>query len=308
MAKGRETKIIVFVNEGLDAILGVKPSPDGKQVVQQEENPVYRIGPDDRAALEEAVRLRDASGSGRVVAVTIGSETRTRERELRFCLARGVDQAVQVITEETSFRDAFTTAAIMQKVTEKIGFDIIICGNQSWDFHRSQVGAVLAESLGIPQVSRVVKIEARDRSAVRVSRRLDKGDREIVECPLPALVSIDHLIEEPEYIPVNALILSEREPIETWNLPSLGIHQDDLRRESAKVELVDYEPPRPRAKRIAVPDSSMSVDKKIHLLLAGGMTQDPKKGGGDFIQGAPDKVTGEIIKFLEEKGFIPSSK
>jgi len=300
-------KIVVFVNEGLDAVMGVKPAPDGKRVVQGEREPVYRIGPDDRAALEEAIRLRDAYGSGRVVAITIGSEPQARDRELRFCLARGVDQAVQVIAEETPYRDAFTTAGIMQKAAEKIGFDIILCGNRSWDFHRSQVGAVLAEYLEIPQVSRVVRVEAVDRSSVRVSRRLDKGDREIVESPLPALISIDHLVEEPEYVPVNALLLAEEKTLDVWNLPSLGIHLEELRQEGGKAELVGFEPPRPRAKRIAVPDSSMSVDKKIHLLLAGGMTQDAKKGG-DFVQGAPEQVAGEIMKFLEEKGFVPSSK
>ncbi|UCD83391.1 MAG: electron transfer flavoprotein subunit beta/FixA family protein [Deltaproteobacteria bacterium] len=296
-------KILVLVKEVMDANAGLAPSPDGSRVLPDGTDPVCRIGPDDRAALEEAVKIRASQGSGSVTAVTVGSTENVNG--LRICLARGVDRAVRIVTEDNPYQDAFSTARIIKKAVEKLGFNLILCGNKSYDLGRSQVGAILAELLGIPQVSRVVKIETGNRTRVQVQRRMEKGDREIVECPLPALLTVDHLAGEPQYISVNALLVAENQPVESWDLASLDLTSDKLDQEGSQTRLMAFEPPRPRPKKIFVPDSSLSPDQKINLLLTGGLTQEKKKGS-DLLQGSPDHLADEIIKFLKEKGIIPS--
>jgi len=160
---------------------------------------------------------------------------------------------------------------------------------------------ILSEYLGIPAVTRVVKTELCGPALLRVQRRLEKGDREILECPLPAVLAVDHLIAEPRYVSVNAQLIADRLAVPAWELSDLGLKPAEL---EARTQLQALEPPRPRPKRIQAPDASMSADQKINLLLSGGIAQDRKKGGSDIVKGKPDQVAEEIVKFFKEKGLL----
>ncbi|MDD5222935.1 MAG: electron transfer flavoprotein subunit beta/FixA family protein [bacterium] len=292
-------EIIVFIKSGLDVNVSLKPAPEGRGLIQEERDPVWRMAPDDRAALEEAVRIREALGSGRVTAVTTGS--RKQDRALGYCLARGVERAFRIEMEDSAYQDAFTVARVWEKAARKLDYGLIFCGNRNWNPNSAQSAVILAELLGIPAVTRVVRTEIRDQDLLQVQRRLEKGDREILECPRPAVLAVDHLIPEPRYVSVNALMISDRRAIPVWELADLGLKPSEL---EARTRLQALEPPRPRPKKIQAPDSSMSADQKISLLLSGGITQDKKKGGSDFVKGKPEQVADEIIKFLKEKGLI----
>jgi electron transfer flavoprotein beta subunit len=290
-------EILVFIKSGLDVNVSLKPTPEGRGLIQEEPYPIWRMAPDDRAALEEAVRIREALGSGRVTAVAAGP--RKQDRALSYCLARGVERAVRIELEDSAYQDAFAVARIWEKAARKLDYGLIFCGNKNWNPNSSQTPVILAEYLGIPSITRVVKAEIQGQSALRVQRRLEKGDREILECPLPAVLAVDHLVPEPRYVSVNALMISDRQPIPAWDLANLGLNPAELK---ARTRLQALEPPRPRPKKIQAPDASLSADQKINLLLSGGIAQDKKKGGSDFVKGKPEQVAEEIIKFFREKG------
>ncbi|MCX5859061.1 MAG: electron transfer flavoprotein subunit beta/FixA family protein [Proteobacteria bacterium] len=292
-------EILVFIKSGLDSNVSLKPSPDGRGLIQEETDPIWRMAPDDRAALEEAMRTREALGSGRVTAVTTGS--RKQDHALGYCLARGVERAVRIEMEDSAYQDAFVVARVWEKAARKLDYGLIFCGNKNWTPNSSQSAVILAEYLRIPAVTRVVKTELCGPALLRVQRRLEKGDREILECSLPAVLAVDHLIPEPRYVSVNALMISDRQAIPAWELAELGLKPAEL---EARTRLAALEPPRPRPKKIQAPDSSLSADQKISMLLSGGIAQDKKKGGSDFIKGKPEQVADEIIKFLKEKGLI----
>jgi len=292
-------EIIVFIKSGLDVNVSLKPTPDGRGLIQEEPYPIWRMTPDDRAALEEAVRIREALGSGRVTAVAAGP--RKQDLALGYCLARGVERAVRIEMEDSAYQDAFAVARVWEKAARKLNYGLIFCGNKNWTPNSAQSAVILAEYLGIPAVTRVVKTELCGPALLRVQRRLEKGDREILECSLPAVLAVDHLIPEPRYVSVNALMISDRQAIPAWELADLGLKPAEL---EARTQLQALEPPKPRAKKIQAPDASMSADQKISMLLSGGIAQDKKKGGSDIIKGKPDQVAEEIIKFFKEKGLI----
>ena len=292
-------EILVFIKSGLDVNVSLKPTPDGRGLIQEEPYPIWRMAPDDRAALEEAVRIREALGSGRVTAVAAGP--RKQDRSLSYCLARGVERAVRIELEDSTYQDAFAVARVWEKAARKLDYGLIFCGNINWSPNSAQSAAILAEYLGIPAVTRVVKTELNGPALLRVQRRLEKGDREILECPLPAVLAVDHLIPEPDYVSVNALMISDRQAIPVWELADLGLKPGEL---EARTRLQALEPPRPRPKKIQAPDASLSADQKINLLLSGGLAQDKKKGGSDFVKGKPEQVAEEIVKFLKEKGLL----
>ena len=186
----------------------------------------YVINSNDKNALEEALRLRDAHGA-EVIALSFG-EPRVDDA-LREALAMGVDQAF-LLTDET-FTEADTAAAamILGKAIEKIGdYDLILTGQRALDTGASQIGPRLAEYLDLPQVLGVREVSGVDDGTLRAKRNWKEGYAE-VEVGLPALLSIAPQTNKPRY-PHGARIMNAyREwEVATWGLADLGLTEEEL--------------------------------------------------------------------------------
>jgi len=135
-----------------DARLDVRS--DGTWI--QEENIKFEINSYDTYALEEALRMKDAAGSGEVLVVSIGPDRVTQS--LRTALGMGADRAVHVKDPEADAADALGAAKLLAAVAKAESPDVIFTGLMADDGNAAAVGPMLAELLGIPSTTSVMKV------------------------------------------------------------------------------------------------------------------------------------------------------
>lgn len=186
----------------------------------------YIINPNDKNALEEALRLKDRHGA-EVVALSLGKPR--VDDALREALAMGADRAFLLTDEALADVDAAAAALILGRAIERIGeYDLILTGQRALETGASQIGPRLAEYLGLPQVLEVREISNLDDGKLR-ARRHWKGGIAEVEVGLPALLSIAPEANQPRY-PHGARIMNAyREwQVTTWGLADLGLTEEDI--------------------------------------------------------------------------------
>lgn len=158
------------------------------------------INPDDKAALEVALQIKEKTGAA-VTVVSMGPPQ--ADVALREALAMGADDAVLLSGREFGGSDTYATSTIVAAGVKKIGFDIVITGRQAIDGDTAQVGPQIAEHLGIPQVSYAEDINVVDGKVI-VKRKFE--DREhILEMPTPCLITALAELAEPRYMSVGGV-------------------------------------------------------------------------------------------------------
>jgi electron transfer flavoprotein beta subunit len=158
----------------------------------------------DLAAVEEALRIREAAGEGSVVVTTFGDES--SDEVLRRALAMGADRAVRAETAAVGHPDPLGVASALAAVARREAPDLVLCGVQSSDSVQAATGVMLAELLDVARVAVVVRVEcdpARRRAVVH--RELEGGLLDVVEVDLPALLTIQTGINEPRYATLRAI-------------------------------------------------------------------------------------------------------
>lgn len=185
----------------MNIVVCIKQVPDTTKVkINPETNTLIRegvesiINPFDHYAIEEAVRLREAHG-GTVKVMTMGPPQ--AESALREAVSLGADEAYLVSDRAFAGSDtwstAYTLAAAIRKLEE---IDLILCGKQAIDGDTAQVGPSLADQLDIPFIAFVRKVRSISDSELVVERVFEEGF-EVVQSPLPALITVVKEINEP---------------------------------------------------------------------------------------------------------------
>lgn len=179
------------------------------------------INPDDRTALEEALRIKEMAG-GTVTALSMGPPQ--AEYALREALAMGADEAILLSDRAFAGADTWATSFTLAQAIKKIGrYDLIFCGRQAIDGDTAQVGPELAEHLNLPQVTYVKKIISLTRDKAVVERALEDG-YEVIEVTLPAVLTAVKELNTPRYATasgiVNAFTVKE---IKVWGLAQLEV-------------------------------------------------------------------------------------
>jgi electron transfer flavoprotein alpha subunit len=171
------------------------------------------LNPFDRAAVAEAVRLREADG-GEVVAMSMGPPQ--AEEALREALGMGADRAVLLSDRVFAVADTIGTSRTLAMALQKEGFDLVLCGRKTVDSETWQVPPEVAAFLGVPHLTSVASIDAG-----RAARETDTGEA-VYELPLPAVVSIAQALTE-ESSPTGS--------VETWTAADLvdDVQEDDKR-------------------------------------------------------------------------------
>ena len=170
--------IVACVKQVPDTEAQIKVKPDGSGI--EEGGIKWVMNPYDEFGVEEALKLKEKNG-GEVTIVCVGP-ARAMET-IRTALAMGADKGIHICDPAFDGADAYTTASALAAAIKGIPHDIIFCGQRAIDDDSAQVGAVLAELLGIPQVTVVTKFEFAGR-AVKVIRPIE-GAQLLIECPLP---------------------------------------------------------------------------------------------------------------------------
>jgi len=265
---------------------------------QKEPVPVYAVNPADRCALEEAIKLRERFG-GQVTVLTVGPQP--AKQAIYNCLARGSDKGIHLLAENSIVSDYYTTALALSQAIVDLNATIVLCGARSLDEGSSQVPPALAELLGLPQVTEVIKLEvSADGKCARVVRRLERGNREIVECPLPAVIAMVTGINEPRYISVHSLRVASAREITTYDLGAGGLTSDEGEEVQPLTRVLRATPPRIRPKRMISPDSSMSAADRLKFIMSGGIEQKEC----DLLEEPVDELAQKVSRILQDEGLV----
>ncbi len=254
--------LAVFVKHVPDAAeADLRIGPDGRSV--RAEDLPFQMNEWDRFALEEAARLKEATG-GSLTAFLIGPGE--HEDSLRRCLAVGADRAVRVWDE--SF-PTLGPAAVARALAAAVGeerFDLYLCGAQAADDGYAVVGPTLAVLLGVPWAALVCRLELQDGRIV-CDRELEAGWFERVELALPALVTVQTGINEPRYVSILGIRKARSKPLEVRGLADLGVDPDEIGRLGALTRLEALEPPPPGREAEMLEGSPAEVARKAVAVL-----------------------------------------
>ncbi|RPH95935.1 electron transfer flavoprotein beta subunit/FixA family protein [candidate division KSB1 bacterium] len=198
--------VLVLVKAVADSEALIKPAADGQSVAL--EGISWIISPYDEYAIEEALKQRDADGSGEVTAMSFGGDD--VPKVLRTALAMGVDRAVHIKGNVSP--DALATARVLAAAIKNIHYDLILCGKQAIDHDHHAVGVMVAELLDIPSVSVVTKL---DRTGNKlICEREVEGGVEVVETTLPCLLTCNKGLNEPRYASLKGIMAAKKKPLD----------------------------------------------------------------------------------------------
>ena len=177
------------------------------------------ISPFDENAVEAALRIKDARG-GKITVISLG--TNLLREVVKKPLSMGADEIILLEDEAFADGDSHSTAYALAMAIKKIGdYDLIFCGRQAADWDAGQVGSGIAEMLGLPSVTLARKVASTDGKA-RVERVTADG-YEVVEVPLPALITVSNELGEPRYPTIKGIMAARKiEPV-IWKPADIGV-------------------------------------------------------------------------------------
>jgi electron transfer flavoprotein beta subunit len=217
----------------------------------------------DEYAIEEGLRLKEAHG-GEVTILSMGPE-RTAE-SIRKALSMGADKAVHVSDPALHGACAIQTAQVLAKALGTVDWDLVVAGSESTDARLSVVPALLAEVLGVAQLTHARKVTV-DGSTVTIERQRDDGYTS-VHGQLPAVVSVVEKINEPRYPSFKGIMAAKSKPVQTLTVADLGMSPDDVGLAHATSEVLDFTPAPPRQASVIVKDDAGSGAAAIADFLA----------------------------------------
>jgi electron transfer flavoprotein beta subunit len=210
-------------------VVTVKQVPDpNSTLVLEADNTLSRekevvLDPGDECGIEEGLQLREAHG-GEVILVSMGPE-RAKDA-IRKGLSMGADRGVLIRDAQLAGADALLTARALAAAIEPEQPDLVICGTESYDGSTGMVPPMLAELLGVPQLTVAKKVEV-DGATVRVHRQTSDG-YQVVEAASPALVTVTAGIAEPRYASLKGIMAARSKEIKLLTLGDLGIERGDV--------------------------------------------------------------------------------
>jgi electron transfer flavoprotein beta subunit len=203
----------------------------------------------DEYAIEEGLRIVEAHG-GEVTILSVGPGKATES--VRKALSMGADKAVHVLDDGIAGSDALATSAILAAALPKTAFDLVIAGAESTDARTGVVPAMLAERLGVAQLTLASKVDV-DGMSVTVRRASDEGV-DVVTGSLPAVISVLEKINEPRYPSFKGIMAAKKKPVQTLSLSDLGIAGDSVGLGGSVTEVIDFAARPPRAVGVVVTD------------------------------------------------------
>src|SRR5579863_137323 len=291
-------------------IVCVKQSPDSSSVYVDPisgqidaERFVQVLNPADACAIEAAVRLKEQLG-GTIQVLTIGPKD--AEGALRAALAIGADSAIRLWSTQADAWGPFTVAAALAACIQASSPwpDIIFCGDSASDWSSGIVGPIIAEILNFPQitgVSQLIVVDAQDTektTRLRVTRKLERGYRELLEAQPPLLMTVTADLNEPRYPSLPAHVAALRATIPAYD--PLADATNTAYADADETTLLEMHTPRPRPRRILAPNSHHSAFERIGEIVSAGATGRQTR----LIEGSNEELAQALIAFLRNKGFL----
>jgi len=195
----------------------------------------------DEFAIEEGLKIAEAQG-GEVTILSMGPAKAAES--IRKALSMGADKAVHVIDDALAGSDALETSLAIAEALKVVGFDLVVFGSESTDARTGVVPAMVAERLGVPQLTLAGKVDVSG-SEVTIRRVADDG-YEVVTGSLPAVVSVVEKINEPRYPTFKGIMAAKKKPVQTLTLADLSVDASAVGLANAATWVNDFaaRPPR----------------------------------------------------------------
>ena len=253
----------------MNIVVLVKQVPDSgsERKLDPADNTVARAAADnvvneiDEYAIEEALVVKEAHG-GEVTVLTVGPDSATDA--IRKALSMGADKAVHVSDEAIKGSDAVQISAVLAAALQQLEYDLVICGAEATDSQMSVMPALLAERLGLPQLSGARKLTV-DGGVAKIERQTD-GGYWAVEAPLPAIVSTWDTINEPRYPSFKGIMAAKKKPVETKTLADLGVDAGSVGLATATSQVLDFAGRPPKGEGVKVTDEVDGAQKFVDFL------------------------------------------
>ncbi len=262
-------KILVVVRQVPDSTTNIKIRPDGQDIDRAGVKMV--VNPFDEFAIEQAVQLKEKRKDVAGVTALIVGPAQAAEA-LRTALAVGCDDGIHLQDDAFAGLDELQVAALIAVVVKGGGYDLILIGKQEIDLDSGQLGPALAEQLDIPHVGTTVKLEFADDGKSFVARRRVEGAEEVVQVPLPALLTCDKGLCEMRYPSLPNLMKAKKKPVKTVKAADVA----GLAAATAGVggtKMHAFQPP-------------------------------PERPPGRIVAGEPDQAAKELVRLLREEAKV----
>jgi electron transfer flavoprotein beta subunit len=213
----------------LNIVVCVKHIPDPNLPPELDGDRLKRAGiqgvldPGDEFGVEAGLQMKEAGG-GEVALVSMGPAQAMEA--IRRALSMGADSGVLVTDDALQGADALVTARVLAAAIRRAEFDLVVAGVESTDGYTGAMPAILAELLGVPMVTFVKEFIETD-GKLTVKRQTADGYH-IVECPLPALVTVTAGVNEPRYASFKGIMAAKKKPVDELSLSDVGLTADDV--------------------------------------------------------------------------------
>lgn len=250
-------RILAIVKHVPDSAATIKVLPDGSGIDTTGVKLV--VDPFDEFGVELAVQLREKGKDiSEIVALTLGPDKAAEA--LRVALAMGCDAGIHINDPVFESRNELFAAQVVAEAVkqDETGFDLILCGKYNIDLDAGAFGPALAEYLGLPHVGATQGFELSGDGKRFEARRRIEGAEEVVECDLPALLTLEKGFVEPRYPSLPNLMKAKKKPVKV--LTSADLSGDESIKESVQFVSIAPPPPRPECKFIGGEPEEMAKE------------------------------------------------
>lgn len=263
---------------------------------------LHVLNPFDELALECALTVQDAHPKTRIEAISLGDES--AGIGLTRAIAMGADEAIHIECNETQIEDAWATASILSSVCRERRFDLVFCGANTLDGNSGLVGSYVAQMLDLPHISGIVHIGLSEDNGnqVRIERKIERGDRQILSCSLPALFSVQKGATIPRYPKLRGFLRAKDYTVEKRGLLLGSAGELERPYSGTMTELIDVVKPKPKRKEEPATKKKMSAMDRLKAITK----REPvkKKGEGKIIDGGSDQMLERLDQVFRESGIV----
>ena len=253
-------KIAVCVKQVLDAAAPRRIDPQTKRLDRSVEGALNAF---DVHAVEEALRIKERTGEGEVVLVSMGPEK--AQDAMRKALAMGADRALLVSDEGAAGSDLVATSRVLAEALGREAPDLILFGQQSSDADGAVLWAAVADRLRRPYISQVAELSL-EGGRVRGKRQTEFG-YDVIEAPLPAVIAVSDAINEPRYPSLKGIMGAKSKPQEVVTLADLGVDAEAAGDAGSATEVYAIGKPPPRGDSRRIEDDGSAAQQILDFLV-----------------------------------------
>jgi electron transfer flavoprotein beta subunit len=252
-------KIAVCVKHVPDAAVHKRIDPGTKRLDRSGEG---ALNPVDANAVEEALRIKEGSGDGEVVVVSLGPEKALDA--LRKALAMGADRALLVSDDGAAGSDLVATSYLLARALERESADLVLFGQQASDSDGAVLWAAVAERLRRPMISQAAELTLEGGSVT--GKRQTEFGYDVIRAPLPAVVAVADSINEPRYPSLKGIMGAKKKQQDVLSLGDLGAEAERAGASGSRTEVLALSDPPPRGDTRKIEDDGTGAEQIVAFL------------------------------------------